>query len=59
MAYIVLASLGLDISSSTVDYVAGWAPMDPEERAEAIKEAASTIRATALAVLDEIEGAKR
>ena len=58
VAYIVLASLGFDISSSTVDYVAGWAPKDPEERAEAIKEAASTIRATALAVLQEIEGAQ-
>ena len=56
VAYIVLAALGLDISSSTVDYVAGWAPTDPEERAEAIKEAAATIRATALAVLHEIEG---
>ena len=56
MAYIVLAALGFDISSSSVDYVAGWAPKDPEERADAIKEAAATIRATALAVLDEIEG---
>jgi hypothetical protein len=51
----VLAALGFDISSSTVAYLAGWAPTDPEERAEAIKEAAATIRATALAVLDEIE----
>jgi hypothetical protein len=55
VAYIVLAALGLDISSSSVDYVAGWAPMDPGKRAEAIKEAAATIRATALAVLQEIE----
>jgi hypothetical protein len=59
VAYIVLAALGLDISSSTVDYVAGWAPNDPKTRAEAIKEAASTIRATALAVLDDIEGNRK
>jgi len=56
VAYIVLASLGLDISSSTVDNVAGWAGADEEKRAEILRDAASTIRATALAVLGEIEG---
>jgi N-terminal domain of anti-restriction factor ArdC len=58
VAYIVLAALGLDIASSSVDYVAGWAPGDPKERAEAIREAATTIRATALAVLEDIEGSQ-
>jgi hypothetical protein len=57
VAYIVLASLGLDISSSTVDYVAGWAGADEEKRAEVIQAAATTIRSTALAVLEEIEEA--
>jgi hypothetical protein len=48
----------MDISSSTVDYVAGWAGADAEKRAEVIRAAASTVRTTALAVLEEIEGAE-
>ena len=55
IAHIVLKALGFDISSSTVDYVAGWLPSDPEERQAVIRAAAATIRNTAVAVLAEIE----
>jgi hypothetical protein len=57
IAYLVLKALGFDISSSTVDYLAGWLPNDAELRAEVIRSAAETVRNTAVAVLAEIEEA--
>ena len=56
IAYIVLKALGFDISSSTVDYVAGWLPNDPEQRQTVIRAAAAAIRNTAVALHGEIEG---
>jgi len=53
----VLKALGFDISSSTVDYLAGWLPNDAEPRAEVIRSAAETVCNTAVAVLAEIEEA--
>ncbi len=59
IAYIVLKALGLDISSSTVDYVAGWLPSDPENRQTVIRAAAAAIRNTAVAVLGESKETSR
>jgi hypothetical protein len=55
IAYLVLKALGFDISSSTVDYLAGWLP-DAEKRAEVIRAAAETVRSTAVAVLRDRGG---
>ena len=38
VAYLVLKALGFDISSSTVDYLAGWLPDDRDERAKVIRD---------------------
>lgn len=56
IAYLVLKALGFDISSSTVDYLAGWLPDDKDMHAAVIRAAAETVRNTAVAVLAEIEG---
>jgi hypothetical protein len=57
VAYIVLHALGLDISSSTVDYVTGWACHDPDTRARVLREAAETVRRVAVEALAEFETA--
>lgn len=51
VAYVVLAALGFDISSSSVDYVAGWS----NGKTELLREAAETIHRVAAAVLAELE----
>ena len=47
----VLAALGLDISSSTVEYVADWSHGDPE----VLRAAAETVHRVAAAVLADLE----
>jgi hypothetical protein len=59
IAYVVLKALGFDISSSTIDYLAGWLSNDPDERQTVVGVGAETVRNTADAVLGEIEGAER
>jgi hypothetical protein len=56
IAYIVLTALGFDISSSSVEYLAGWLPDDTDDRQTVIRAAATTVRDVAVAVLAEIEG---
>jgi hypothetical protein len=53
VAYVVLAALDLDISSSTVEYVAGWSGGDPE----VLRAAAETVHRVAAAVLADLEQA--
>jgi N-terminal domain of anti-restriction factor ArdC len=52
VAFVVLSALGFDISSSSVEYVAGWS----DGKAEVLQEAAETVRRVAVAVLGELEG---
>ena len=51
VAYVVLAALGLDISSLTVEYVADWSGGDPE----VLRAAAETVHRVAAAVLADLE----
>ena len=52
VAFVVCQALGLDISSSAVDYVATWAGRDD---AEVLEEALTAIHAAAAAILAELE----
>ena len=47
----VLAALGMDISSSTVEYVADWSQEDPQ----LLRVAAETMNRVAAAVLADLE----
>ena len=51
VAYVVLAALGLDISSSTVEYVADWSQGDPQ----VLRAAAETVHRVAAAVLADLD----
>jgi antirestriction protein ArdC len=51
VAYVVLAALGLDISSSTVEYVADWSRGDPR----VLRAAADTVHRVATAVLADLD----
>jgi hypothetical protein len=51
VAFVVLAALGFDISSSSVEYVTGWSDGD----GETLREAAETVRRVAVAVLGELD----
>jgi hypothetical protein len=51
VAYVVLAALGLDISSSTVKYVADWSRGDPR----VLRAAADTVHRVATAVLADLD----
>jgi hypothetical protein len=53
VAYVVLAALGLDISSSTVEYVADWSRGDPR----VLRAAADTVHRVATAVLADLDPA--
>lgn len=55
MAFIVLSALGFNISSSSVEYVAGWLPDDAEKRAEVLRPAAESVRRVAVDALPELE----
>jgi hypothetical protein len=55
VAYIVLHALGLDISSSTIDYVTGWAGDDTQRRAEVLRSAAETVRRVSIETLAEFD----
>ena len=52
VACVVCESLGLDISSSTVEYLAGWT--NPDEP-EVLEEALATVHAVAKSIIGEIE----
>jgi hypothetical protein len=51
VAYVVLAALGLDISSSTVEYVADWSRGDTD----LLRAAAETVHRVAAAVLADLD----
>ena len=51
VAYVVLAALGLDISSSTVEYVADWSRGDTN----VLRAAAETVHRVAAAVLADLD----
>ena len=51
VAYVVLAALGLDISSSTVEYLADWSQGDPQ----VLRAAAETVHRVAAAVLADLD----
>ena len=53
LAFVVCQSLGLDISSSAVEYVATWAGRDDD--AEVLEEALTAIHAAATSILAELE----
>ena len=53
VAYVVLAALGLDISSSTVEYVADWSRGDTD----VLRAAAETVYRVAAAVLADLDQA--
>jgi hypothetical protein len=55
VAYLVLAALGFDIGTSSVEYLAGWLPADPDMRAQLLRESAQMVRRVALEALAELE----
>ncbi len=56
VAWVCGQRLGVDFTESSTLYVAGWAPDDPEQRIDALSDAATAVHKAAVAMLTDLEG---